>query len=195
MSVREKGSAENVNILIGKEPEIHVDPTLLLDKEEWQKIQSNANYKKGQYIFMYCLEPSKAQLKLIKAISKKLKLPVVITRYNNKNDIINGFVKKYETGPRDFLSLIDNAAMVVTSSFHGTAFSLIYRKKFYVLNGKIDNRISDILSKTGLLDRSLEGMEDLDKVNFNEVNFAATNKFLLEQKAKASSYLKSALEL
>ena len=66
---------------------------------------------------------------------------------------------------------------------------------FYVLNGKIDNRISDILSKTGLLDRSLEGMEDLDKVNFNEVNFAATNKFLLEQKAQASSYLKSALEL
>ena len=195
ISVREMGSAENVQILIEKEPEIHVDPTLLLEKEEWRKIQSDANYRDGKYIFMYCLEPSKAQLKLIKAISKKLHLPVVITRYNNKNDILNGFVKKYGTGPCDFLALIDNAALVLTSSFHGTAFSLIYRKKFYVLNGKTDNRISDILSKTGLLDRSIESAAELSKVNLAEVDFAKTNEFLSEQKEKSASYLKSALDI
>lgn len=195
ISVREQGSAENVKLLMGKEPEIHVDPTLLLDKEEWRKIQSMANYRNGQYILMYCLEPSKAQLRLVKAISKKLHLPVVITRYNNKNDIVNSFVKKYDAGPCDFLALIENAALVITSSFHGTAFSLIYRKKFYVLNGKTDNRISDILSKTGLLERSLEGAEDLDKVNLEEVDFGKADVFISAQKEKSCSYLKSALDI
>ena len=195
ISTREAGSAKNVKLLIDKEAEIHVDPTLLLDREEWRRIQSEANYRKGQYILMYCLEPSKAQLRLVKAISKKLHLPVVITRYNNKNDIVNGFVKKYGTGPRDFLALIDNAALVITSSFHGTAFSLIYRKKFFVLNGKTDNRISDILSKTGLLERSLEDESDLGKVSLEEVDFTQAEDFLTEQKQKSGEYLKDALGL
>ncbi len=194
ISTREIGSAKNVELLTGKKPEIHVDPTLLLDKKEWQKIQSTANYKNGKYILMYCLEPTKEQLALVKAISKKVGLPVVVTRYNNKNDIFNNFVKKYETGPKDFLSLIDNASLVITSSFHGTAFSLIYRKKFYALNGKTDNRISNILEKAGLLDRSIDSKEDLNKINLNEVDFSNAEKFLEEEKQRSREYLINALE-
>ncbi len=195
ISTRETGSAKNVEILTGRQSEIHVDPTLLLNREEWQKIQSKANYKDGKYILLYCLEPSKEQLKIVKAISRKLHLPIVITKYNNKNDIFNGFVKKYDTGPCDFLSLIDNAALVITSSFHGTAFSLIYRKKFYVLNGKTDNRISDILSKTGLLECSIESIDDIEKVNLQDVNFLQTEEFLEMQKQRSFNYFKNALEL
>lgn len=194
ISTREKGSAENVIKLTGREPEIHVDPTFLLNKEEWKSVQSDANYKNGKYILLYCLEPSKTQLKMVKMISKKTKLPVVITKYNNKNDIFNSFVKKYETGPADFLSLIDNAALVLTSSFHGTAFSLIYRKKFYVFNGKTDNRISDILNKTNLLDRSIECVCDIEKVNLEDVDFEKTEEFLSEQKQKSYDYLSKALD-
>lgn len=194
LSTREIGSAKNVEILTGNIPEIHVDPTLLLDCAQWRNIQSNTNYKAGKYILLYCLEPSKAQLKIVKAISKKLNLPVVITKYNNKNDIFNSFVKKYESGPKDFLSLIDNAALVLTSSFHGTAFSLIYHKKFYVLNGKTDNRIADILSKTNLLERSIESIEEIEKVDLQEVDFSTSKEFLQEQKEKSQTYLKTALD-
>lgn len=195
ISTREIGGAKNVEILTGNIPEIHVDPTLLLDCEQWREIQSNANYKAGKYILLYCLEPSKTQLKMVKAISKKLNLPVVITKYNNKNDIVNGFVKKYESGPKDFLSLIDNAALVLTSSFHGTAFSLIYHKKFYVFNAKTDNRIADILSKTNLLERSIESIEEIEKVDLQEVDFSTSNDFLKKQKEKSQTYLKTALDL
>ncbi|MBO5925081.1 MAG: polysaccharide pyruvyl transferase family protein [Clostridia bacterium] len=195
ISTREVGSAKNVEELIGKTPDIHVDPTLLLDKEDYKKIQSNANYKNGKYILLYCLEPSKAQLKIVKKISKKLGLPVLITKYNNKNDIFNSFVKRYDTGPLDFLSLVDNASMVITSSFHGTAFSLIYRKKFYVLGGKTDNRICDILDKTGLLDRSIECVEDIERVNLDEVDFTQTEKFVAEQKQLSGDYLTTALDM
>lgn len=195
ISTREGGSAKNVELLTGRQAETHVDPTLLLDREEWRKIQSGANYKNGNYILLYCLEPTKAQLGIVKAISKKLHLPVVITKYNNKNDIVNGFVKKYACGPKDFLSLIDNAALVLTSSFHGTAFSLIYRKKFFVLNGKTDNRICDILTKTGLLDRSLENADDVSKASLEELDFTTAERFLDEQRQKSANYLQQALEL
>ena len=195
ISTREVGSADNVLLLTGKQPHIHVDPTLLLSMDEWREIQSTANYNNGEYILLYCLEPSKAQLKIVKKISKKLGLPVVITKYNNKNDIFNSFVKRYDTGPLDFLSLVDNAKMVITSSFHGTAFSLIYRKKFYVLNGKTDNRISDILDKTGLLDRSIECVEDIERVNLDEVDFTQTEIFINQQKQLSSDYLTTALDL
>ncbi len=195
ISTREVGSAKNVEILTDKQSDLHVDPTLLLDREDWRKIQSKANYRNGKYILLYCLEPSKEQLSLAKKISKKLRLPIVVTKYNNKNDIINGFVKKYDTGPCDFLSLVDNASLVITSSFHGTAFSLIYRKKFYVLNGRTDNRISDILGKTGLLERSLESFDDIEKVNLQDVDFNKTECFLEEQKQRSENYLKDALDL
>lgn len=195
ISTREVGSQKNVEILTGKKAEIHVDPTLLLSKEQWQQIQSDANYRNGKYILLYCLEPTKQQLEIVKKISKKLHLPVVVTKYNNKNDIFNNFVKKYDAGPQDFLALIDNAALVITSSFHGTAFSLIYQKNFYVLNGRTDNRISDILDKVGLIERSIESIDEIKNVNLKNIDFSCVEKFLKEEQQRSKDYLNTALDL
>ena len=174
---------------------VNVDPTLLLTKNQWQKIQSNANYNDGNYIFLYCLEPTKHHLDMAKAISKKLNLPVLVTRYNSKVDIVNPFVKKYDSGPCDFLSYINNAKLVLTSSFHGTAFSLIYNKNFYVLSGQGDNRISFLIEGTDLTHRVLNCIEDVEKVNLEDVDFSKTNEFLKNEKEKSAAYLKQALDL
>ena len=195
ISVREQGSQKNVKILTGKECDIHIDPTLLLSKDEWRKIQSNANYNNGKYILLYCLEPTKKQLKIAAKISKKLKLPIVVLRYNNKNDMFNSFVKKYDAGPRDFLSYIDNAALVLTSSFHGTAFSLIYEKPFYILNGLQDNRISSILNITGTADRNIDSVEEISSINLDLPDFKMSRDALCKEKQKSLKYLKEALEI
>lgn len=195
ISVREKGTAEKVRHLIGEEPRVNVDPTFLLDKKDWQKIQSDANYNDGKYILLYCLEPSKEQLNMAKVISKKLNLPILVTRYNNKNDMINGFVKKYDSGPLDFLSYIDNAALVLSSSFHGTAFSMIYNKPFYVFNGMKDSRISSILKIADIEDRSIESIKDIDRVNLESVDFSVVNEIIKNEQEKSKAYLRQALEI
>ena len=195
ISVREKGSADSLKALTDIGLSVNVDPTMLLKADEWRKIQSNANYKDGKYILLYCLEPSKTQLEMADAISKKLKLPVVILRYNNKNDMFNHFVKKYDSGPEDFLSYIDNAALVLSSSFHGTAFSLIYHKPFYIFNGKGDNRISSILKKTDMLERSLENIEDVDRVTLDKPNEDAIEALLDEERESSREYLRRALDI
>lgn len=194
ISVREIGSVNNINAMLDINCEIHVDPTLLLSAVEWRKIQSDANYNNGQYILMYCLEPTKEQLKIADAFSKKLKLPIMILRYNNKNDMFNHYVKRYNSGPRDFLSYIDNAAVILTSSFHGTAFSLIYKKPFYVLNGMTDNRISSILKSTKMENRSLESIKDVNSVTLDQPDIVAIDAFLSQEKERSEKYLKEVLD-
>lgn len=193
ISTREQDSADSIETLIGKRPEIHVDPTLLLTKEEWHVIQSDANYNNGNYILLYCLEPTKLQLQMAKAISKKLGLPIVVLRYNNKNDWFNTFVHRYDAGPRDFLSYIDHAALVLSSSFHGTAFSLIYHKPFYVFNGLTDNRISSLLTYTGLQDRSIETFDDIYKIEIKPLDDKKINNFLTTERQRSATYLCNAL--
>lgn len=195
ISVRETGSADNVEMLIGSRPEVHVDPTFLLTADEWRKVQSSANYNNGKYILLYCLEPSKQQLKWAETIGRKLGLPIVVTRFNNKNDWFNPFVHMYESGPRDFLSLIDHASLVLSSSFHGTAFSIIYHKPFYVFNGLTDNRISSILERTDLRDRSIETRSDVDKVAIKPVDAIKIDKFLDSERQRSAKFLVNALEL
>lgn len=193
VSVREKGSYDNLKRITDMKCSINVDPTLLIPKTEWQKIESKETYNNGKYILLYCLEPSKEQLKMADEISKRLQLPIVILRYNNKNDMFNHFVKKYASGPEDFLAYIDNAALVLSSSFHGTAFSLIYHKPFYVLNGKNDNRISEILRETNMMERSLESIEDIKKVNLDKPNEKMIDLFLENERIRSEKYLKEAI--
>ncbi len=193
ISVREKGSYNNLEKITDIKCNINVDPTLLISKEEWQKIESKEIYNDGKYILLYCLEPSKEQLKIADEISKKLQLPIVILRYNNKNDMFNHFVKKYAAGPEDFLAYIDHAALVLSSSFHGTAFSLIYHKPFYVLNGINDNRISEILNKTNMTERSLESIEDIKNVNLNKPDEKMIDLFLENERVRSELYLREAI--
>ncbi|MDE7126654.1 MAG: polysaccharide pyruvyl transferase family protein [Bacteroidales bacterium] len=195
ISTRETGSAENVALLTGKSPEQHLDPTFLLTADEWRKIQSNANHNNGKYILLYCLEPSRKQISMARSISERLGLPVVVLRYNNKNDWFNPFIKKYDAGPCDFLSYIDNAELVLSSSFHGTAFSIIYNKPFYVFDGMQDNRISSILDKAGLTDRSLSSDADLDRINLAAPDKVAIGQFIAESRKVSAAYLAKALGL
>ena len=195
ISVREKGSADNVEKLTGKRPEVHLDPTFMLTADEWRKIQSPLNYEDGKYILLYCLEPSKKQMQMASAISKKLNLPIVVLRYNNKNDWFNPFVHRYDAGPTDFLSYIDHAALVLSSSFHGTAFSLIYHKPFYVFNGMTDNRINSILYGIGLQERSIESIDDIDKVNLEQVDGKRIEDYLKNERKRSAQYLKEAIGL
>lgn len=196
ISVRESGSADNVEFLLGIRPPIHVDPTLLLYKEQWKKIQSDRIHNEERYILMYCLEPSKEQLRMVDKISMKFGLPVMVTRYNNKNDYFNHYQKRYDTGPKEFLELVDKAAFVVTSSFHGTAFSIIYEKPFFALDGMSDRRIGNLLTLTGLANRAVCELDLEDKLtNANQIDFMRAREVLENERNKSCQYFMEGLEL
>ena len=196
LSVREKNTYLMLKDNFLESSNVNVDPTLLLRKNDWLNVASDMNYNNGEYIFVYCLEPSKEQIKIIKNISKILNLPVVITKYYNKNDYFNSFIKMYNTGPQDFLSLINNAKLVLTSSFHGTVFSIIFQKKFFVFDGMKDNRISEILEKSHLQERSIDKKDYKKKIlQDSKIDFLKSEEMIEEEQTRSMKYLIEALKI
>lgn len=194
LSVREEKSRQMVDELLGRNAsQVHVDPTLLLPVEEWRSIQSEYNYNGGKYILFYCLEPDRTQLRIADEFSRHFGLPIVITGYRNKRDYFNRFVKCYDAGPLDFLSLIDHASIVLTASFHGTAFSIIYNKPFFAINGMRDNRIANILKLSGLEKCSVDANTDISQLSFCQRDNVAIENYINFERERSREYLIGAI--
>lgn len=153
ISVRERLGVELVEALTGKEATVCCDPVFLLNSKEWDEIEKEATVKVSEkYILVYALyymfDPYPELLHIIDHVQKQLGCKVVYLN-GRKEDAFrpNSKVMKSE-GPADFIRLIKNAEIVITTSFHGTAFSLIYEKPLMAIikeNDNEDSRISSLL--------------------------------------------------
>lgn len=195
ISVREQGSYYNIKELTGLEPEINVDPTLLLKKEEWEQILPQKKVYDKEYIFLYNLK-NKEYVKLAHKISKKLGIPIIVSKDGKLEEIFYGFKRKFDVGPLEFLLLIKNAKLVLSSSFHGTIFSIIFNKPFFALKGNEDFRIKTLLEKMNLSERSInfEDLEEKCKKAYN-IKFDEAEKLLDKERKKSEEYLIKALEI
>jgi len=135
------------------------DPTLLLLKEDYQKLYKERKLERP-YILLYLLG-NKLQFNIaeIYQYAEKRGLDVIYIASQGRCD---NYKKEYPS-IEEWLYLIENSEIVVTNSFHGTVFSMIYRKKFVtlLLNGlfsKMNDRITDMLNKYGLENRIYSGI-------------------------------------
>lgn len=195
ISVREKGSYDNVLQLTNIKPNINIDPTLLLTKEEWYKVIDKTRLINKDYILLYDLKECKLVYKVAKKISKKFNIPVIITK-PNKYDFIYKVEKHYECGPLEFLNLLKNAKIVLTTSFHGTVFSILFNKPFYTIECNNDFRIKTLLEITKLKNRNInnDNISDIYK-NIFDVNFEMAEKIIALEREKSKEYLKNALDI
>lgn len=126
ISIRERQEwlEKSINLI----PEQHIDPTFLLNSEDWSKVCAEP-ISKEPYILVYFMQSNNAAYTVVETIKKKLGYPVVdISRYGYAPDFIDKTL--VNVGPEDFLGLFRNAAYVCTNSFHGLAFSIIFNKAF-----------------------------------------------------------------
>ncbi|OOC44205.1 polysaccharide pyruvyl transferase family protein [Thermosipho sp. 1074] len=152
VSLREKTSIDYVNkICKGKKYNLCIDPVFLISSNEWKKISENSNYKiprKG-YVLVYMLEYNPNLLKTARYLSEKYNIPVLsieipFIRFFGKNF---GIKKLHDVGPIDFVKLFLKAKYILTNSFHGTAFSLIFHKPFISFaHSKVNSRMENLLS-------------------------------------------------
>lgn len=152
ISVREEYAADIINQMFSgsAKAEVSVDPTLLLDKKDYDKIAAPRRIE-GDYIFLYSVYHDDQLLHAVKAMRKKWGLPIItlISRNNSYKVLFNGIKLAKEEGPEDFLSYIKYAKFVLTNSFHGSVFSLIYGKEFYYLGDyRKDPRLKQLLIMT-----------------------------------------------
>ena len=137
-----------------------VDPTFLLSAQEYLSSFEVEENKASKYLLEYALRPSPELDELSKKIASNKGLELVkicgYCKMSNEQGIFNA-------GPEEFISLIANADYVATNSFHGTAFSLIFKKDFnVVLPSARKGRIFDLLNKLGLQGRISSDYESAD---------------------------------
>ena len=162
ISVREPRTKLLLNSMgINEDIRILLDPTLLLNENDYDDIYDNKPLVKGEYLYFYDPFRRPKYLRLACKIGEIVGLPVVCDKYYYKSDI-KGLqrIKFYiNAGPAEFLNLIKNAKLVCGHSFHSVVFSILFRKNFYALDGDKDSRMMNLLSLLHLEERavSLDG--------------------------------------
>lgn len=192
VSVRESDAVRIIEPLAGK-PVSHVcDPVLLLTPEQWREAAAGPLLREP-YIFFYHVKGDIPDMReYLRELGEKTGMKIVAVTMNLR-EMLYPNVKRYDAGPREFLSLIDHAAYVVTNSFHATAFSLLFRKKFMVFSphGSGPSRLTSILASAGLMDRVWD--KSCSPIE-TEIDYQAVWQRLTPFVEQSKEFLKNALE-
>lgn len=195
ISCRERKGAGILSELTGRDVKAVLDPTLLVENEIWERMAAPLSPLYHNYIFYYSLDgfdKRKNNVEELQELSRRLdKKVIVLTPEWPRNEFINII----DAGPLDFLNLIRNADIVCTNSFHGTAFSLAFKKNFYVLDrydGR-DDRKTDLLQILHLEDRMIKGVENVREMEFGGVDYEKVGQILDALRLESGQCLKSAI--
>lgn len=184
ISVRENQGVEIVRMITGREPQVCLDPTLLLPKKEWEEISEKRKYKK--YVFIYSMDDSNSMLQKAKEIAREKSLKILAVGLKKK---YKGIKNIYDASPQEWITLIKNADTIITNSFHGTVFSINFNKNFYLeylpegwtVNSRLENIVELFEIKNRLLNE-----ED----NGTSIDYDAINRKLSLEREKSLLYLR-----
>ena len=165
LSVRENDAKEYISALLNKDVIQCVDPTLLISKEQWEKVISGTRYNSPKdYILLYYLERNPALIEATEAMAQKEGLKVL---YFNKNaGLTCDSVFCGDAGPLEFIYLIKNAKIVITSSFHASLFSLMFSKTVYIMaHSQTGSRIVSLARLFGAENSVFESLSEMQNKN------------------------------
>lgn len=191
ISVRENNA---VNILsdMGIKSICLIDPTLQINKNDWEKIASKRKIKE-KYLLLFLLynEDNGATEYAVKvAKHKHLKLAKLSWELKCPTGVNILFSHR---NPQDFLSLFIHADYVVTNSFHGVAFSINFNRQFtFIPRSEFNGRIESLLKITGLTRRIINFSNDYDPSNY-QIEYDGVNQILDSERNKAKDFIDKAL--
>lgn len=177
-----------------------VDPTLLLGKNDYMDIKG-LEVNDGCYIYLYYLnvtEEKEIEWELLKKYASRNGLKIIATPasgYIPGRELFDGAEYRYANIPQ-WISLIDNANMVVTTSFHGVVFCILHHTPFvyFPLKGRFargNNRVLDLLKEVGLESRCYSEFNKMMKEN---VDWDMVDFRLNDNRLKSLDYLHHALK-
>lgn len=186
ISVREKTALRMTKELWGVDACKVVDPTMLLETDVYSELIKDYPHSKGneKTIFAYILIMNDQKEQIIRKITE-----------DNKDIVDEFFVERFEVLPpvEIWLRGFRNSELVITDSFHGTVFSILYNTPFLVIESQEGglSRVEDLLSDLNLNDRLIRA-SDSDKFNYSElkpIDWRAVNGRLESLKKKSREWL------
>lgn len=158
ISVRECSAVGAVEEVVKKTPEVVLDPTLLLSRGEYDAIKV-ASKRTERYILVYMIETNRGLVQLANSLSAVTGLPII---QRKPGKVFHNELESFYTHtPGEFLGEVEQAEYVLTNSFHGTVFSVIYKRPFVsMLHSQTGSRTVDLLKALGLEDHILYEAKD-----------------------------------
>lgn len=185
ISLREKTAVPFVESLLNRSVTNVLDPTLLLEKQEW--INAGREISARGYILFVSTEMNGKMLESLHALARKTGKKIIQLMpfvHNNTADSVETHI---ECGPAEYIGYFQNADYVITNSFHGMAFSVIFEKQFWVFSHSSKNaRLESLLKKLNLESRLIkpENEQNISEID-TKIDWK-TVRILLEKEKKIS---------
>ena len=195
ISVREESAKPAVSELSDVPVEVVIDPTLLLTRKDYDEKLKKPVEKKDDYILVYMMENNEELIAFANKLSYEIGLPIIQRRA--KKVFKNELKSFYTDTPDEFISELENARYVLTNSFHGTVFSIIYEKPFVsMLHTSTGSRTIDLLKAFGLEEHILYSTADFNGMaQFEIKDVQSIRKRHEELRNSSYDFLKKALKL
>ncbi len=194
ISVRESIISDMIKDMLGIHVPVVLDPTFLLNKDDWIAMEKSYRIPEGGYVLLYTIKSSARLLKYALALAAEKKLKLLIVGGNNFSHIKQRNPKieyAVDIGPEHWLYLVHHADYVVTNSFHGTAFSINYRKNFFVeFSSSTNSRLEQIVRTFGLEKQIVTPQSEL---HTDETDYSAAESVLQGLREESLSFLENAL--
>lgn len=188
LSSRERRDQQILKERYGFAAEHVLDPTFLLDAEDWRSIKSEMPVPK-EYILLYLISPRQKDFRFAKELGKRTGLPVLYVNYSYKFQ--PGVKNLRAVSPENFLYLLDRARYVVTNSFHGTALSVNLNKDFFCQissdRAASNTRIEEVLDRLGLSSRCIHDDEQIQPQVVQ--NWDGVNERIEKEREESIQYL------
>jgi len=170
-----------------------LDPTLIANREIFDNTATDCKIS-DHYILVYYLGKCEFLEKSIKKISKNLGIDLLVVNGRQSEIYFKGKTINVSS-PDEFIGLVKNAEYIITNSFHGVAFSIIYRKRFisFLFNNR--DRVCGLLKKLQLSSRILDDKNEALAIEIilEEIDWKAVEKILFEEREKSITFLKAVI--
>ena len=195
ISLREETHVPYIQSIVkDKEVIASIDPSLLLTSKEYLEALDLEDERSEEFIFVfsYALDPKLYDYANMLALKSGYKI-VEISPYNAGN-FVDGARVMHNSAPTEWIQLFNKAKLVITDSFHGMMFSIVFNKPFYAYTPNRSNvaRVTDILKKLGIEDRKLTGITNVADTVW-EMDYTKVNDILKKEREKSVEYLKKQL--
>lgn len=182
ISVREKSGVILCKNYLDVEARLVLDPTLLLDVNKYKELCKECPCDSSKNLVVYCLDNFDERKQYFKNLAKENKLKLHMFSANTNVSLTI----------EQWLALFRDASIIITDSFHGTIFSIIFQKPFYTIinEDRGTTRFSSLLSLLGLENRIFNNELDL----FQDIDWKEVDSKLVKLKKESIKFLKESLQ-
>lgn len=203
LSTREKSGLEIIKRLTGRDAELVCDPTLLVDRNLWDRLKGKNRFISEKYIFCYFLGNNPEHRAFANRFKEYTGYKIVALQHLDElilSDITFADIKPFNVGPEEFVNLISNAEFILTDSFHGTIFSLLYHKRFFTFSrfesstqASTNSRISSLLELVGVRDHYIKATASIENCLKLNINYDEVDNKIDSIRRKSREYLRMSL--